>query len=270
MAKQRNRNQKVVEETTEVEQVETQSTEIDSDPTIDGPTTEDIADVESQKAEDAAKAEAAEKEEAEKIAKEQADKEAAEAKAKKEEEERLAEEKRLQEEKAKKARGKNPLTDSKVSIADKVKYCLTEATGKIRVTANILESYNKAMKPGAVQNEQLMVGKQYELLNLYRTIFSIEDFGAFKQQFDIVNLFFNHYAKESMGEHYLSRFDYLWKWDQEELTTLLNVNEVISQLANYETRQQRIKQLNLEYALNPDETIVSDIARDNVIRYYSA
>jgi len=269
MAKQRNKNQKTVEETTEVEQVETQSTEVNGAPTPDGPTAEEIAAVEAQEAEEAAKAEAAEKEEAERLAKEQADKEAAEAEAKKEEE-RLAEEKRLQEEKAKKAKGKNPLTDSKVSIADKVKYCLTEATGKVRVTANILESYNKVMKPGAVQNEQLMVGKQYELLNLYRTIFSIEDFGAFKQQFDIVNLFFNHYAKESMGGHYLSRFDYLWKWDQEELTTLLNVNEVISQLANYETRQQRIKQLNLEYALNPDETIVSDIARDNVIRYYSA
>ena len=181
--------------------------------------------------------------------------------------ERLA---KLEESKNTVTTSKNLLTDSKASIAEKVEYCLTVATGKTRSIANVLQSYNDAMKPGVVLNEQLMVGKQYELLNLYRGIFSNEDYGTFKAQFDIVNLFFNHYVKEAFGAHYLFRFDYLWKWDAVELTTLLNVNEVICQLANYENRPIKLKQINLEYALNPSETIISGDARDNIIRYYSA
>jgi len=252
MSKNNQKKQQAVKQENQEPTVEQEAPEVNAAPTVTGPTAEEIAIVEEQDREEAAEAKA--KQEAEEKAKKEAD-----AKAKQEAEEKAKE--------AKKSR--NILTDSKVSVAKKVEWCLTEATGKVRVIANTLESYNKVMKPGVPVDEKKMVRKQYELVNLYRDVFSVEDYGTFKELFNVINLFFNHYAKESLGEHYLYRFDYLWQWDQTELTTLLNVNEVISQLANYESREVRLKQLNLEYALNPDETIISNIARDNIIRYYS-
>ena len=263
MAKNKHTKQTQVEpvEEVEVEEADKQA------PTNEDSNAEDIAVEKAQDDEELAKLEA---EELEKTVREA--QEAEEQLKRDAEAEELAATKAKAEEvsrKANKGNAKNLLLDSKATVADKVEYCLTVATGKVRMIANILESYNNAMKPGALHDEKLMVRKQYELVNLYRDVFSNEDYGTFKQYFDVINLFFNHYATEAFGEHYLYRFDYLWEWDDVELTTLLNVNEVISQLANYENRTVRLKQLNLEYALNPDETIITNGARDNIIRYYS-
>ena len=160
------------------------------------------------------------------------------------------------------------LNDSSVSIEDKIRWCLTEAPNSIKSLANQLFAYNEAMKPSAIYNEQLMVNKQYELVSIYRSIFNIAEYRDFKVKFDVLNLFFAHYKDEGFAAQRLSRFDYLWKWSDVELNTLLHVSEVVSQLCLYAERVKRLKQLNLDMALDSTKTIVTEEARNNVIRYY--
>lgn len=160
------------------------------------------------------------------------------------------------------------LNDSSVSIEDKIRWCLTEAPNSIKSLANQLFAYNEAMKPSAIYNEQLMVNKQYELVSIYRSIFNIAEYRDFKVKFDVLNLFFAYYKDEGFAAQRLSRFDYLWKWSDVELNTLLHVSEVVSQLCLYAERVKRLKQLNLDMALDSTKTIVTEEARNNVIRYY--
>ena len=160
------------------------------------------------------------------------------------------------------------LNDSSVSIEDKIRWCLTEAPNSVRTLANQLFAYNEAMKPSAIYNEQLMVNKQYELVSIYRAIFNVVEYRDFKVKFDVLNLFFAYYKDEGFAAQRLSRFDYLWKWSDTELTTLLHVSEIVSQLCLYTERVKRLKQLNLDMALDSTKTIVTEEARNNVIRYY--
>lgn len=160
------------------------------------------------------------------------------------------------------------LNDSSVSIEDKIKWCLTEAPNVVRSLANQLLSYNDTMKPSAIYNEQAMVNKQYELVSIYRSIFNVLEYKDFKVKFDVLNLFFAYYKDEAFAAQRLCRFDYLWKWSEVELTTLLHVSEVVSQLCIYAERVKRLKQLNLDMALDSTKTIVTEEARNNIIRYY--
>lgn len=160
------------------------------------------------------------------------------------------------------------LNDSSISIEEKIRWCLTEAPTSIKTLANQLFSYNEAMKPTAVYNEQMMVNKQYELVSIYRSIFNVIEYKDFKVKFDVLNLFFAHFKDEGFAGQRLSRFDYLWKWSDVELTTLLHVSEVVSQLCLYAERVKRLKQLNLDMALDSVKTIVTEEARSNIIRYY--
>lgn len=161
------------------------------------------------------------------------------------------------------------LNDATATVAEKVEWCLTEAPTKLRNIAKQLVSYNEAMKPGVVQDEQKMVGKQYELVNIYRTVLNNKSYNEFKASFDLLNLFFLHFKDESLSGYRVFRFDYLWKWSDKELNTLLNLSQAILLLANYETRSQNIKKINLEAALNSETTIVDEEARNNIISYYN-
>ncbi len=162
----------------------------------------------------------------------------------------------------------NVLNDSSISIEDKIRWCLTEAPSFIKSLANQLFAYNETMKPKAPYNEQMMLNKQYELVSIYRSIFNVVEYKDFKVKFDVLNLFFAHFKDEGFAAQRLSRFDYLWKWSDVELTTLLHVSEVVSQLCLYAERVKRLKQLNLDMALDSTKTIVTEEARNNIIRYY--
>lgn len=164
----------------------------------------------------------------------------------------------------------NVLTDSKVSLEDKIKWCLTEAPIAIKQIAARLESYNSTMDPKLPVDEKRMVSKQYEMVNIYRAVLKSNSYNEFKTKFDVLNLFFNYYAKGSMGSRYLSRFDYLWTWSDKELATLLNFSEVVSLLCNNKDRSKKLKQINLEMAMDSVKTIIDEEARNNVIRYYTA
>jgi hypothetical protein len=160
------------------------------------------------------------------------------------------------------------INDSSVSIEDKIKWCLTEAPTYIKSLANQLTSYNETMKPAAIYDEQKMLMKQYELVSIYRSIFNVIEYKDFKVRFDVLNLFFAYYKDEAFAAQRLARFDYIWKWSSVELTTLLHVSEVVSQLCLYSERTKRLKQLNLDMALDSTTTIVTEEARNNIIRYY--
>ena len=162
----------------------------------------------------------------------------------------------------------NVLNDSSISIEDKIRWCLTEAPSFIKSLSNQLFAYNETMKPKAPYNEQMMLNKQYELVSIYRSIFNVVEYKDFKVKFDVLNLFFAHFKDEGFAGQRLSRFDYLWKWSDVELTTLLHVSEVVSQLCLYAERVKRLKQLNLDMALDSTKTIVTEEARNNIIRYY--
>ena len=152
---------------------------------------------------------------------------------------------------------------------EKIEWCLTAAPIKARNIARQLKSYNDAMKPGVVNDVKLMLNKQYELVNIYRAVFNSDTYNEFKEKFDVLNLFFLVYAKEAFASNQLVRYDYLWKWSAKELETLLNVSVIVSQLCSYETRSKRLKQLNLTLGLSSEKTIVSESARNNIIKYYN-
>jgi len=163
----------------------------------------------------------------------------------------------------------NLLLDSSVSIEDKISWCLADAPVDLKNIAMQLEGYHNVMKPGIPIDENKMVRKQYELVNIYRGIFNTESYAEFKSKFDVLNLFFVFYAKSSMAPQRLSRFDYLWKWSDPELHTLLNVSEIVATLAYFPTRANNLKKVNLQYALSSTETIVTEDARNHIVRYYT-
>lgn len=160
------------------------------------------------------------------------------------------------------------LNDSSVSIEDKIIWCLTDAPSIVKNIAIQLESYNMAMRPSAPHDESTMVNKQYDLVSIFRNIFNTTEYKDFKIKFDVLNLFFVHYRQEAFASQRLVRFDYLWKWSDVELTTLQNMARIVTQLCVYPERAKGLKQINFDLALDSTKTIVSEAARNNILKYY--
>ncbi len=151
-----------------------------------------------------------------------------------------------------------------------VEWYLTEAPQRLKSIANQIESYIAVMKKGVPFDENKMVRKQYEMVNIFRTVIEADSYNEFKVKFDLLNTFFMKHKDDALSGLQLSRFDYLWQWSSNELNTLLYMGEVVSQLCDKTTRAKKIKQLNLEMALDGNTTIVSEDSRNNIIRYYTA
>lgn len=132
-----------------------------------------------------------------------------------------------------------------------------------------LEDYNTTMKPGVAFDQEKMLNAQYELVNIIRATLNKVTYVEFKTYFDIINKFFHGYSDEAFGGALVFRFDHLWKHTEKELNTLLNLATVLTTLSNPITRKENLAKISFDIALDQQKTIVSEEAKNFIIRYYN-
>ena len=110
----------------------------------------------------------------------------------------------------------------------------------------------------------------YDLYNVIKQVVSESNVEVFRNKFTIINLAFLAFKDEGFNEVKLHRFDYEWKWGKESLDTYQYLVTMITILADRSTREVEVGKGILDRALNKDVVSLSDVAIQNIIKYYKA
>lgn len=135
--------------------------------------------------------------------------------------------------------------------------------------ASKIIGYDEAMNPKIGITEQAGAAKQYDLLNTLKSVINTEDYKVFKAKFDIINLGFRAYSKDSFDEFMLFRFDQKWKWSKKDLTTSQHLSTLISQLCDLSTRADSLKKIDIDRALDASVITLSETGISNIKKYYT-
>lgn len=163
------------------------------------------------------------------------------------------------------------LGDKSTTIAQKLEK-FTNDIGNFGQYVTNMTDYELAMNPDApTPTDDKGAGRNYNLYIQIKDTASQEDYDRFKVEFDIVNMVYTQYKDGAFDEFQLFRFDRAWtsKWGEKSLTTFQNLNTVICALCDISTRQNNLATIDLDKALDPTKIELSDIAINNIKKYYT-
>ncbi len=159
---------------------------------------------------------------------------------------------------------------SKVSIKEKIVAISKSDNITYRSLANKLLSYNDKMFGTDAIKASSGAANNYDLYNVIKQVVSESNVEVFRNKFTIINLAFLAFKDEGFNEVKLHRFDYEWKWGKESLDTYQYLVTMITILADRSTREVEVGKGILDRALNKDVVSLSDVAIQNIIKYYKA
>lgn len=164
---------------------------------------------------------------------------------------------------------KNILTSPDMDLTKKID-TLAKSDGELVKFVNVMVEYNDKMKietknidpnEGANQNYRLYT----RLMKICRT----NQYEEFKILFDVVNYIFYLYREEGYKDVYLHRFDINWTWGSKKLKTYQNLVTMLSVLCDRATRKNYINSISLNKVLDLDKTEFTEVAVNNIRRYYT-
>ena len=159
---------------------------------------------------------------------------------------------------------------SKDSIKEKIVAISKSDNITYRSLANKLLSYNDKMSGTDAIKASSGAANNYDLYNVIKQVVSESNVEVFRNKFTIINLAFLAFKDEGFNEVKLHRFDYEWKWGKESLDTYQYLVTMITILADRSTREVEVGKGILDRALNKDVVSLSDVAIQNIIKYYKA
>lgn len=164
------------------------------------------------------------------------------------------------------------LTDTNTTVAEKISR-FSNDVGSYGKYVSRLVQYNKVMSPTSETEitDEKGATRNYNLYIQIKDTISKEDYSVFKAEFDIINMVFVNFAKDAFDEFALFRYDQAWaaKWGNDSLTTFQNLCTVICSLCNIKTRASNLDSINLDKALDITENDISEIALNNIKKYYT-
>ena len=229
----------------------------------------------------------AEKEATTKVTEEakQAEEVAAAEEAKQAEEEAAAEKAKQAEEKAAAAKAAEEAKQAAATKAKQTKASTTNKTTKkeeptlkvedilkkasedkdLKSLAGSLNRYIDAVFVKHPNDGTMVANMNHELFVTINNVLSIKDYNTFKKQFDFINKLFIVGAKDKFSPIALSRYDHQWSHGTEQRHKYVQLIEVISALANPNTRNKQAKRFSLDTltSIMPKEGV------QNVVRYYN-
>lgn len=135
--------------------------------------------------------------------------------------------------------------------------------------AKNLKSYqekmgNKAPVPTNIDG----AGYNYNLYVWLLAVINTELYSEFKIKFDIINLCFQAYANDAYSEFKLFRFSLDWKFGKDKYNTYQKLAILICILCDKTKRKEELKKISPNKALTLDGTKFTELAIQNVKRYY--
>jgi hypothetical protein len=161
------------------------------------------------------------------------------------------------------------ISDKDLTGKEKIEKLAAEATMAYASVASKILGYDQIMNPKVPVTEVAGVAKQYDLLNTLKSVINTEDYKQFKLKFDIVNLGFRAYGKDSFDEFMLFRFDQKWRWSKKDLTTSQHLATLISQLCDLSTRAENLKKIDIDRALDASQITLTETGISNLKKYYT-
>ena len=135
----------------------------------------------------------------------------------------------------------------------------------LKSLAGSLNRYIDAVFVKHPNDGTMVANMNHELFVTINNVLSIKDYNTFKKQFDFINKLFIVGAKDKFSPIALSRYDHQWSHGTEQRHKYVQLIEVISALANPNTRNKQAKRFSLD-------TLTSIMPKDgvqNVVRYYN-
>jgi hypothetical protein len=154
------------------------------------------------------------------------------------------------------------------TLGEKLKVIKERGPLAIKVLISSLESYEAIMKPLGV-DENVGVKEQYNLLNILRNVVNHKDDEQFNTQFRLVNLFYMDRASGVFNLTRLARFDYKWAWSAKEWTTLINLNTLITTLADASKRAENLRTVSLDGVINKEELAIPADKLERLRNFYT-
>lgn len=155
-----------------------------------------------------------------------------------------------------------------LAIGEKLKIISQSGPLSVKLLTTKLIGYNAELNPaGPTKDTKTMAAKGYDLYVAIKAALEVKDPELFKLNFDIINLAFFAFAKESFGEFMLRRGVEEWTWGEKSFNTYSNLCTVICILASVETRKENIKKV--EFGKAFEGSALKAQAVENIKSYYA-
>jgi hypothetical protein len=112
-----------------------------------------------------------------------------------------------------------------------------------------------------------LAGKNYDLFNTIKSVLEIKDQNKFKASFDLVNLFFKTFAKDSYNEFRLRTGVESWKWGETSFKNYSNLVTVICVLCDAGARKKNIKKI--DFVKLYKDSAFTPTMEENLTKYYN-
>lgn len=131
--------------------------------------------------------------------------------------------------------------------------------------ATVFKTYKETVLGPKAHNAKVVVGANYNLYKVIRSVLQEENYGIFKAKFDFINKVFSLGKNDAFDPSgILIRYDYQWSYGVKARDTYIKLVEFISALSNPKTRA-KVKQV---ISINTISSVIETTEVSNLIRYY--
>ena len=132
-----------------------------------------------------------------------------------------------------------------------------------------ISNYIKVMSPEEYVRPEIGVNNQLNMGHVLSTVINLADKAEFKECFDFINDTFESNPTGCFSSQYLMRYLPEWTGSEQALNRYVNLVDTITLLCSKKSRKENKLRLNIDKALDPEKTGISEEAAANVRGYYN-